>query len=76
MKIANVISYILVIVGAVNWGLFGLFDLNLVSTVFGGARVAGSVITYSIIALAALWLIVSPMITNGVLWLRSSDRAH
>ena len=71
MKIANVISYILVIVGAVNWGLFGLFDLNLVSTVFGGARVAGSVITYSIIALAALWLILSPFITDGVLWLKS-----
>lgn len=71
MRIANLISYILVIVGAVNWGLFGLFDFNLVSTVFGGARAAGSVIVYSIIALAALWLIISPFITNGVLWLNS-----
>lgn len=71
MRIANIIAYILVIVGAVNWGLFGLFDLNLVSTVFGGARVAASIIVYTIIALAALWLIVSPFITNGVLWLKS-----
>lgn len=71
MRIANIIAYILVIVGAVNWGLFGLFDFNLVSTVFSGARAAGSVITYSIIALAAIWLIISPMITNGVLWLRN-----
>lgn len=71
MRIANLISYILVIVGAVNWGLFGLFDFNLVSTVFGGARAAGSIIVYSIIALAALWLIISPFITNGVLWLNS-----
>ena len=71
MRIANIIAYILVIVGAVNWGLFGLFDFNLVSTVFSGARAAGSVITYSIIALAAIWLIISQMITNGVLWLRN-----
>ena len=75
MRILNIISYILVIVGAVNWGLFGLFDFNLVSTIFQGARAVGSVITYSIIALSALWLIISPMITNGVLWLRN-HRAH
>ena len=70
MRIVNIIAYILVIVGAINWGLFGLFNLNLVSTVFAGARTAGSIIVYSLIALAALWLIISPMMTDGVLWLR------
>ncbi len=71
MRIANIIAYILVIVGAVNWGLFGFFNLNLVSTVFSGARTVGSIIVYTLIALSALWLIFSPMITNGVLWLKS-----
>ena len=71
MRIANIIAYVLVIVGAINWGLFGLFDLNLVSTVFSGARTAGSVIVYTLIAISALWLILSPIITNGVLWLNS-----
>ena len=71
MRIVNVIAYILVIVGAVNWGLFGLFNFNLVSSVFSGARTAGSIIVYSIIALSALWLILSPIITDGVLWLKS-----
>lgn len=75
MRIINILAYILVIVGAVNWGLYGLFDFNLVSTVFSGARAMGSIITYSIIAAAALWLIISPMITDGVLWLRGT-RAH
>lgn len=70
MRIVNIIAYILVIVGAINWGLFGLFNLNLVSTVFAGARTVGSIIVYSLIALAALWLILSPIISNGVLWLR------
>ena len=73
MRIANIIAYALVIVGAINWGLFGFFELNLVSTIFAGARTIGSIIVYSIIALAALWLILSPIITNGVLWLRGKE---
>ncbi|MBQ7923776.1 MAG: DUF378 domain-containing protein [Clostridia bacterium] len=75
MLIVNIIAYILVIVGAINWGLFGLFNFNLVSTVFAGARTVGSVIVYSLIALAALWLILSPIISNGVLWLRNRRKA-
>ena len=71
MRIVNIIAYVLVIVGAVNWGLFGLFDFNLVSSIFSGARTMGSVIVYSLIALAALWLILSPFITGGVLWLKN-----
>ena len=65
MKIANIIAYILVIVGALNWGLFGLLNFNLVSFVFGGARVLGSVIIYTLIAVASIWLIVSPIISEG-----------
>lgn len=76
MRIANIIAYILVIVGAINWGLFGLFNLNLVSTVFAGARTMGSIIVYSLIALAALWLILSPFMTDGVLWLKGGRRAN
>lgn len=76
MRIANIIAYILVLIGALNWGLFGLFDLNLVSTIFAGARTAGSVIVYSVIALAAIWLIVSPFITGGVLWLKNKRTAE
>ena len=71
MRIVNIIAYVLVILGAVNWGLFGLFDFNLVSTIFQGARTMGAIITYAIIALAALWLIISPFITDGVLWLKN-----
>lgn len=71
MRVVNIISYILVIIGAVNWGLFGIFNFNLVSMIFAGARTAGSIIVYSLIALAALWLIISPFITSGVLWLKN-----
>ncbi len=65
MRIVNIIAYILVIIGALNWGLFGFFNFNLVSTIFAGARTVGSVIVYTLIALSALWLILSPILTGG-----------
>lgn len=74
MVIANIISYILVLLGALNWGMFGLFDFNLVSAIFMGPRSVGSVIVYVLIALAALWLIISPIITNGALKLRGDRK--
>lgn len=67
MVIANLISYILVLTGALNWGLYGLFNFNLVSMVFAGPRAIGAIIVYSLIALSAIWLIISPIITNGAL---------
>ena len=70
------IALILTVVGALNWGLVGFFDFNLVSSIFSGARTMGSVITYTLIAAAALWLILSPFITDGVLWLKNRGRAE
>ena len=35
MKIIDKIVLILIVIGAINWGLIGLFNLNLVSTIFG-----------------------------------------
>ncbi len=67
MVIANLISYILVLLGALNWGIYGIFNFNLVSAIFMGPRTVGSIIVYSLIALAAIWLIISPIITHGAL---------
>lgn len=66
MKIANIIAYVLVLIGALNWGLFGFFNFNLVA-IFGGARSVFAVIVYTLIALSAIWLIISPCITDGKL---------
>ena len=54
MLIANFIAYILCIIGALNWGLYGIFDFNLVSWIFQGPRTAGSITIYVLIAVAAL----------------------
>ncbi len=72
MVIANIIAYILVLTGALNWGLYGIFNFNLVSAIFMGPRSVGSIIVYSLISLAALWLVISPFITNGALKLQGN----
>ena len=81
MLVANFIAYILCIIGALNWWLYGLFDFNLVSWIFQGPRTAGAITLYIIIAIAALWLIISPIITGWGLRLSRHDdmreeRAH
>ena len=35
MKALHMVSFTLVVVGALNWGLVGLLDFNLVTTIFG-----------------------------------------
>jgi uncharacterized membrane protein YuzA (DUF378 family) len=47
----------LVIIGAVNWGLIGLFKFDLIATIFGGMESFISRIIYTIIALAGLYCI-------------------
>ena len=76
MIFCNILSYILVLVGALNWGLFGIFNFNLVSAIFMGPRSVGSIIVYVLITLAAIWLIISPMITNGALKLQKDRKVE
>lgn len=74
MIIANIISYILVITGALNWGLYGIFNFNLVGWIFQGPRSVGSIIVYVLITLAAVWLIISPIITGYGLRLAAKEK--
>ena len=45
----------LVILGAINWGLIGLFRFDLIAVIFGGMEGVMSRIIYTIIALAGLY---------------------
>ncbi len=56
MKITSVIAFIIVIVGALNWLLVGLFGFDLVAAVFGNMSV-GSRIVYSLVGLGGLFMI-------------------
>ena len=46
---------ILLIVGGLNWGLVGLFNLDVVATIFGGTAALGSKVVYVLIGLAAIY---------------------
>ena len=51
------LSLLLVIVGAVNWGLIGLFQFDLVAWLFGGQGSLFSRVVYTLVGLAGLWCI-------------------
>ena len=56
--LTNYILKPLTFIGALNWGLIGLFGFDLVAFLFGIGTVASSIV-YSIIGIAALvWLII------------------
>lgn len=53
----DIISLILVIIGAVNWGLVGFAKFDLVAWIFGGQTAGFSRIVYALVGLAGLWCI-------------------
>ena len=53
MKTIQKICLVLTIIGAVNWGLVGLFDFNLVSTLFKGSTALQNII-YVIVGVCGL----------------------
>ncbi len=56
MKVIDTIALILVIVGAINWGLIGLFNFNLVTMIFGNMSAISRII-YTLVGIAGLWSI-------------------
>ncbi len=61
MPFLHVFTLLLVLVGGINWGLVGLADVNLVTTVFGTGAL--TTVMYIFIMLSACYHIV-PMITT------------
>lgn len=55
MKVLNIITLVLIIVGGVNWGLVGLFNFDLVATIFGGQQATLSRIVYVLVGLSAVY---------------------
>ena len=53
----NKLALIITIIGALNWGSIGLFQLDLVAWVFGGADSLIARIIYTVVALAGIWCI-------------------
>jgi uncharacterized membrane protein YuzA (DUF378 family) len=62
MKLANTVALVLVIVGAINWGLVAIAEFDLVAEIFGeefGTTNAVTRIIYGLVGLAGLYLAVT-----------------
>ena len=57
MMIANKIALIVSIIGALNWGLIGLFSFDAVAWISGGATTILARIIYVLVAIAGIWCI-------------------
>ncbi len=52
MKYIKYLAYVLTLIGALNWGLIGIFGLNLVEQIFGDMTVMSRIV-YTLVGLSA-----------------------
>jgi len=57
-KIIDILAYILLLVGALNWGLVGLFGFDLVASLFGPMTLFSRMV-YALVGLAAVYDILT-----------------
>lgn len=57
MKVIDIIAIVLLLIGGLNWGLIGLFEFNLVETIFGHFPVLVRII-YALVGLSAVYKII------------------
>ena len=53
MQTLQKIALVITIIGAINWGFIGIFDLNIVESIFGSASMLSRLI-YTIVGLTGL----------------------
>ncbi len=58
MKTLDIITFILVVIGGLNWGSVGLFELDLVAALFGAGSIPSRVV-YILVASSALYQAVA-----------------
>ena len=57
MMLANKIALLVAIIGALNWGLVGIFQFDLVAFISGGPASVLARIIYILVAIAGIWCI-------------------
>jgi uncharacterized membrane protein YuzA (DUF378 family) len=61
MKVINIVTLALVIIGGINWGLVGAAQFDLVAAIFGGQDAMLARLVYVLVGLSALWQILPLM---------------
>lgn len=54
MKVIDKIALVLIVIGAINWGLIGFFGFDLVATIFGEMSVISRIV-YGLVGISGLW---------------------
>lgn len=57
MRVINLLTLTLVIVGGLNWGLIGLFNFDLVAAIFGEMSTLSRLV-YVLVGISAVWQII------------------
>ncbi|MBZ4662922.1 MAG: hypothetical protein JG776_604 [Caloramator sp.] len=55
------VAFVLVLIGAINWGLVGFFGFDLVAAIFGGAEAVLSRVIYALVGISGLILIYNKL---------------
>lgn len=55
MRVISGISLILVLAGAINWGLWGFFQFDFISWLCGGNSTWVARVIYAVVGLGGLW---------------------
>lgn len=74
MRIANLVSFILLIIGGLNWLVLGLFGNDFVSMITGSQTGIISRIIFILVGLSALWLIFSSIINRSIIFTADNPR--
>ncbi len=54
MKVIDKIALVLMIIGAINWGLIAIFNFDLVATIFGDMTILSRIV-YGLVGVSGLW---------------------
>ena len=58
MKTLDILVALLLVVGGLNWGLWGLFQFDLVAAVLGGGAAAVARVVYILVGLGAIYQLI------------------
>ncbi len=54
MKVIDKIALVLIIIGAINWGLIAIFNFDLVAAIFGDMTIISRIV-YGLVGVSGLW---------------------
>ena len=74
MIIANIVALCIVILGALNWFLVGVFSFNLLTWAFGIGVFTR--ILYALVGLAGIWLLIQLCLMGTRLFNRYKDKSR